>query len=115
MKELRKKERTIIQDKPVGNLKLIVEDESTDVQLIGNLSPFGIMIQVKKSVEVNTDVGLFYTIESMNFEILGTVKWTKTHKDETADKKSSYYQLGISFWPQNTKENMDFFNILSIS
>ena len=112
MKEQRKKDRIHIHQKPKGTLKLIIEDETRDVQLIGNISPFGIMVQVKKTVDVNTDVGLFYTIENMNFEILGTVKWVQTYGDE-ADRKSIYCQLGISFWPQNVKENLDFFSVLT--
>ena len=113
MKEQREKERIIIKHKPQGDLKLIIEDESKTVQLIGNISPFGIMVQVKKPVDVHMDVGLIYTVKNINFEVLGTVKWARTYHQEGADAALSYSQLGISFWPQNMKENMDLFNILS--
>jgi hypothetical protein len=114
LKEKREKDRIRIQHKPIGVLKLILDNDSMDVQRIGNISPFGIMIQVKNDVDINTEVGLIYTIENINFEIEGTVKWAKAFREAgTSGKPVGYSQLGIWFSPGNLKENMDFFNILT--
>ena len=112
MAELRKSHRVSVSIIPEGTLRLILADESIMVQRIGNISPFGIMVQVKRAIDENVEVGLFYTIENMNFEILGTVKWVDIVPDENTGKLA-FCRLGISFNPRHVKENMDLFNILT--
>jgi hypothetical protein len=113
LKEQRKSDRTTINLKPPGVLKLIIEDRVKDVQFIGDVSPFGIMVQLRYPVKNDTEVGLIYILDNANLETLGTVRWSRVFNETGEKDPSTCCQLGISFSPGNLKENLDFFNSLS--
>ena len=113
MEEHRKNDRTTINLKPPGVLKLIIEDKVKDVQYVGDVSPFGIMVQLRYPVKNDTEVGLIYILDNTNLETLGTVRWSKVFKETGEEDASTCCQLGISFSPGNVKENIDFFNSMS--
>lgn len=116
MKNQRKHDRISLKRKSPGVMKLILEDKVKDVLYIGDISPFGIMVQANYAVALETEVGLVHTVNNTNLEIAGTVKWFKI-LEETRNKNESrsrvVCELGISFSPHNLQENLDFFNSLA--
>lgn len=115
LENLRNHDRVTLKLKPTGVMKLIFEDKAKDIQYIGDLSPFGIMVQLNYAITLNTEVSLVHTLNNTNLEIIGTVKWVKVldeSLDKNAPRSKTVSLLGICFSPQNVKENLDFFNSL---
>ncbi|MBA3030348.1 MAG: hypothetical protein FP816_16270 [Desulfobacteraceae bacterium] len=118
MENLRNHDRVTLKLKPAGVMKLIFEDKAKDIQYIGDISPFGIMVQLNYAITLNTEVSLVHTLNNTNLEIIGTVKWVKVldeSLDKNAPRSKTVSLLGICFSPQNVKENLDFFNSLIVS
>lgn len=113
MKEKREKERLTVEPQPKGKLMLSTKDKSLKVQLVRDVSPFGVMVQINETIGNGETVKLIYQHKDIQLDVNGTVKWRKIEDDHgNTNPTKMICHAGISFDPEELELNLKFFNAL---
>ncbi len=113
MKEHRRAER-ITPPRPLqGRLTLYVGGQSFAVKSVRDVSPFGVGVCIESDIAQDIDVRLSYQSEGHKSEVSGTIAWSSPVEAASAADAVSLYRIGICLQPENVKDNLHFYKLIS--
>jgi len=113
MKEHRCAERITPPQPPQGRLTLYVDGQGFAVKSVRDVSPFGVGVCIESDIGQDKDVRLSYQSEDHDSEVFGTIAWSSPVEVANAVDAVSLYRIGICFQPENVKDNLHFYNLMS--
>ncbi|MFC1602849.1 PilZ domain-containing protein [Pseudomonadota bacterium] len=99
-----------------GKLSLVVEGQTQahDVQILRDISPFGLGVEASLLIEAGKRIHLTYEEADLSLAVVGTVAWHRKPAGVTADaSRLEQYHLGVELCPANIAKNVHFFRYLS--
>ncbi len=113
MKEHRRAERITPPQPSQERLTLHVDGQGFAVKSVQDVSPFGVGVCIESDVGQGIDVRLSYQSEGHESEVFGTIAWSSPVEVASAADTVSLYRIGICLQPENVKDNLHFYKLIS--
>jgi len=112
--ERRRDERVTPPQQPRQKLYLCVDDQFYDVQLVWDVSPFGVGLQIDRALVKDTVIRLMYEYDSLDLQAQGTVIWSHALEDPAdCHDMPQAHRIGIALGPEDLEENLRFFQVMT--
>ena len=91
------------------SIRLEADDRYYELAHITDVSHFGAGLRISEALPAGTLARLIMHVEDEKYTVRGNVRWCRSHVTED---QVPQYQIGMSFDPQDMKNNMQFFAVL---
>ncbi len=114
MDDRRNAERVPCLQQLNGRFRLYADEQCYDVRAVGDISPFGVNVELETFLEIDEPVRLTFESENTSISVCGLVMWSvAADLDRKIDPSSRTKKAGIYFQPQDAEANLEFFNALT--
>ena len=111
--ERRRAPREVVTPKPKEKLQLHTAYRCLDVAQIRDISPFGVALQLKDTIDDDALVRLRYTCHGLQIEVPGTVVWRKVVRLPEPNPFAAYgCWVGIFLHPSDIDANFALYQAI---